>query len=74
MTENARNTRLNRDIPIVDHYDKAGHSLENKLFQIIHILSTHPVDGRSMPKCRKCKKYCIYQLRSLKLLGLNVFG
>ena len=48
MTENPRNTRLNTDIPIADHYDKAGHSLENMLFQIIHILPTYPVDGKSM--------------------------
>ena len=51
-----------------------GHSSENMLFKILHILPTLPVDDRSTPRLRKKEKYWIYQLHSLKLLGLNGFG
>ena len=39
---------------------KSRHSSENMLFQIINILTTYPIDDRSMPRCRKCPKYWIW--------------
>ena len=61
MTEHLRDTRLNTDIPVAYHYN-SGHPSENMLFQILHILPTHPVDDRSTPRRIKCEKYWIYQL------------
>ena len=74
MTEHIRDTQLNRDTPVANHYNQTSHSTENMLFQIIHILPTDAEDDRSMPRRRECEKYWIYQLHSLKPLGLNVFG
>ena len=74
MTEHLRDTRLGGDTPIANHYNQTGHSSENMLFQIKHVLLTDPEDDRSTPRRRECGKQLIYQLHSLKPLGLNVFG
>ena len=73
MTEHLRDTRLNRDTSVANHYNQTGDSSENMLFQIIHILPSDPEDDRCTPRHRECEKYWIYQLHSLKPLGLIVF-
>ena len=74
MAEHMRDTRLKRDTPVATHYNEIGHSFENMLFQIIQIIPTDPEDEKSTPRRRSCEKYWIYQLHTLKPLGLNVFG
>ena len=74
MAEHVRDTRVKRETPVSIHFNEPDHSSENMVFQIIHILPTDPEDDRSTIRRRQCEKYWIYQLHSLRPLGINVFG
>ena len=77
MAEHERDTRVKRETPVSIHFNESGHSFENMIFQILQIqiiLSTGPEDNRSTTRRQICERYWIYQLHSLKPLGLNMFG
>ena len=74
MAEHVRDTRVKRETPVSIHFNEPDHSFENMVFQIIHILPTDPEDDGSTIRRRQCEKYWIYQLHSLRPLGINVFG
>ena len=77
MAEHVRDTHVKRDTSVsihFIHFNEPDHSFENMIFQIIQIFPTDPEDDRSTIRRCQCERYWIYQLHSLKPLGINVFG
>ena len=74
MAKHTWDTWVKRDTPVSIHFNLPGHTAENMLFQIIHILLSNPESDTSTVKRREREKYWIYQLHTLKPLGLKVFG
>lgn len=74
MTEHQRDTRKKRDTPVANHFNRPDHTLEHMRFQIIDILSSDPDDPKSTNPRKIKELYWIYQLHTLRPVGINVLG
>ena len=74
MGEYIQDTRVKRETPVSIHSNEPDHSFVNMIFQIIQILPTYPEDDSATTRHSICVRYWIYQLHSLKPLGLNVLN
>ena len=74
MTEHRRDILKKRDTPVALHFNLYNHSPDNMRFQIIEILKTDPDSDKSTDIRRKKELHWIYQLHTLRPVGINVQG
>ena len=74
MTEHQRDTRNHRDTPVANHFNLNNHSPQHMKFQIIEILASDPDSETSTVVRRKKELHWIYQLHTLRPVGINVQG
>ena len=74
MAEHQRDTRNKRDTPMANHFNFTNHSIRNMRFQIIEILLSDPESEQSTVTRKTRELHWIYQLHTLRPVGINVHG
>ena len=74
MTEHHRDTQNKRDTPVANHFNLTNHFIRNMRFQFTEIQPSDPESEQSTVTRKTRELHWIYQLHTLRPVGINVHG